>query len=205
MPIWSVPFCYVYQDGMEKTRKYCHQEYVEEEHSSIIRVSRRVPRHTGGGMVIAAACFAVRLPKSMNGGVLKYMEEVNLSRIPKDGGRMLEELGKGNMVIVRSKNDFLYIMDFDRKFHMFSHTPGAPGGGQKQFDKDEKHTAVIKKLADLSDHVYMAEFDKGLNLYGVMVSAEEGILSLYPGDDRDSDADIEFIIPEKNKTDDDKQ
>ncbi|WP_143162258.1 hypothetical protein [Sporobacter termitidis] len=133
------------------------------------------------------------------------MEEVNLSRIPKDGGRMLEELGKGNMVIVRSKNDFLYIMDFDRKFHMFSHTPGAPGGGQKQFDKDEKHTAVIKKLADLSDHVYMAEFDKGLNLYGVMVSAEEGILSLYPGDDRDSDADIEFIIPEKNKTDDDKQ
>lgn len=127
------------------------------------------------------------------------MENVNLELIPKDSDRLLEELGQGHMVIVRSKNDFLYILDFDGKFHMFSHTPGAPGGGQKQFPKDEKYTAVLRKLVDLADAVYKAEFDRELNLYGVMASAEEGILSLFPGDDRDKDSDIEFVIPEKDK------
>jgi hypothetical protein len=127
------------------------------------------------------------------------VENVNLELLPREGNRLLEELGKGYMVIVRSKNDFLYVLDFDGKFHMFSHTPGAPGGGQKQFPKDEKYTAVIRKLADLSDAVYKAEFDKGLNLYGVMASAEEGILSLFPGNDRDMDSDIEFVIPEKDE------
>ncbi|NLA88040.1 MAG: hypothetical protein GX847_12330 [Clostridiales bacterium] len=131
------------------------------------------------------------------------MENINLDILPKEGGRLLEELENGLMVIVRSKNDFLYILDFDGKFHMFSHTPGAPGGGQKQFPKDEKHTAVIRKLADLADAVYKAEFDKGLNLYGVMASAEEGILSLFPGNDRDKDSDIEFVIPEKDRPDED--
>ena len=131
------------------------------------------------------------------------MENIDLNLLPKEGARLLEELGKGNMVIARSKNDFLYILEFDNKFHMFSHTPGAPGGGQKQFPRDEKYTAVIRKIADLSDALSMVEFDKQLNLYGVMVSAEEGILSMFPGNDRDSDSDIEFILPNKDKQDDD--
>ena len=131
------------------------------------------------------------------------MENINLNLLAKDGDKMLEELGKGNMVIARSKNEFLYIIDFDGKFHMFSHTPGASGGGQKQFPKDEKYTAVIHKLAILSDSVYLAEFDKDMNLYGVMASAEEGILSLFPGDDRDKDmdSDIEFVLPDKKAPD----
>lgn len=125
--------------------------------------------------------------------------DICLDRLPKDGNRMLDELAKGRMVITRSKNDFLYILDFNGQFHMFSHTPGAPGGGQKQFPKDEKYIAVVRKLADMSDHVYMAEFDKSVNLYNAMASAEEGILSMFPGDDRDSDGDVEFIIPEKTE------
>ena len=118
---------------------------------------------------------------------------VNLDLLPKDGSRILTELSAGNMVIARSKNDFLYILDFDGQFHMFSHTPGAPGGGQKQLPKDEKSIATVKKLADISDAVYLAEFDKGLNLYGVMYTAEEGILAMFPGDERDSDGIVDFM------------
>jgi hypothetical protein len=131
------------------------------------------------------------------------MDNINLDILPKEGERILKELGEGKMVIARSKNDFLYILDFNGEFHMFSHTPGAPGGGQKQFPKDEKHIAIIRKLADLSDNIYLAEYDKGLNLYGVMASAEEGILSLFPGEDRDKDSDIEFIIPGKDAQEND--
>jgi hypothetical protein len=55
----------------------------------------------------------------------------------------------------------------------------------------------------MSDAIYMAEFDKALNIYGVMASAEEGILSMFPGDDRENDSDIEFILPNKDKQDGD--
>lgn len=124
------------------------------------------------------------------------MQLVNLSILPKDGDRVLRELADGNMVIVRSKNDFLYIVDFnDGKFHMFFHACGAPGGGKKQFPKNEKYIAVVKKLAVLADHVYKAEFEKDMNLYGVMAAAEEGILSLFPGDANGEDDVIEFIVP----------
>ena len=121
------------------------------------------------------------------------MDNINLDLLPKDGERALEELAGGNMVVMRSKNEFMYILDFDDQFHMFSHTPGAPGGGQRQFPKDEKYTATVRNLANISDAVYLVEFDKGLNLYGVMYTAEEAILEMFPGEDRDSDGVIDFM------------
>jgi len=125
------------------------------------------------------------------------MDNINLEILPKDGDRLLQELAAGNMVITRSKNDFLYIVDFNGQFHLFSHTPGAPGGGQRQFPEDEQYTAMVSKLADLADAVYMAEYDKGLNIYGVMYTAEEAILSMFPGEGSENDAMIDFTIPEQ--------
>lgn len=120
------------------------------------------------------------------------MENINLDLLPKDGELLLKELASGKMAVARSKNDFLYILDMDGQFHLFTHTAGAPGGGQKQFPKDEQYTATVRKLADLADAVYTVEYDKSFNLYGVMYTAEEGILSMFPGDDRDSDEVIDF-------------
>ena len=130
------------------------------------------------------------------------MENINLDLLPKDGERMLVELAAGNMVIARSKNTFLYIIEFSGQFHMFMHTPGAPGGGQRQFPKDEKNMAIVRKLADISDAVYMAEYDKSLNLYGVMYTAEEGILELFPGNDRESDGMVDFGLPGNDEDND---
>jgi len=124
------------------------------------------------------------------------MDRVDLDLLPKDGDRMLSELAEGNMVIARSKNDFLYILDYDGMYHLFSHTPGNPGGGQRQFPKEEQHTAMVMRLADLSDAVYVAVFDKDLNIYGVMFTAEEGILAMFPGEDRDSDGIVDFSLPD---------
>ena len=126
------------------------------------------------------------------------MDNINLDLLPKDGERVMKELAAGNMVIARSNNDFLYILALDGQFHLFSHTPGATNGSQRQFPIDEKYMATVRNLADISDAVYLAEFDKNLNLYGVMSTAEEGILSMFPGEDRDSDGMIDFGIPEKS-------
>ena len=133
------------------------------------------------------------------------MENINLDLLPKDGERVLEELAAGNMVVARSKNDFLYIIDFDMQFHMFRHTPGAPGGGQKRFPKDEQHIATVRNLADISDAVYLVEYEKNLDLFSVMYTAEEGILALFPGEDRESDGIVDFSLPsdDDNNNDDD--
>ena len=122
-------------------------------------------------------------------------DNINLDLLPKDGERVLKELAAGNMVIARSKNEFLYIVAYNNEFHMFSHTPGAPGGGQKKFPNDEKYTATVKQITELADFMYLCEFDKSLNLYGVMFTAEDGILSMFPGENRDGDQSVEFIIP----------
>ena len=132
---------------------------------------------------------------------MENIENINLDLLPKDGERVLSELSSGNMIIARSKNDFLYIIAYSDEFHMFSHTPGATGGGQKTFKNDEKYQASVRQIVELADYVYLCEFDKEMNLYGVMYTAEEGILSMFPGDDRDSDENVEFIIPDKNSTD----
>ena len=121
------------------------------------------------------------------------MENINLDIMPIDGAKMMEQLAAGNMVVARSSNDFLYIVEFDDAYHMFSHTIGSQSGGQRQFPKDEKNTAVIKRVADLSIAVYVVEFDKELDLYGVMYTAEEAILTMFPGEDRDNDAMVDFM------------
>jgi hypothetical protein len=120
---------------------------------------------------------------------------IRLDVLPKDGDRIIEELSKGNIVAARSKNEFMYMMDEAGEYRLFSHTPGAPGGGRKAFPKNEKHAALIRSFAGMSDALFLVEFDRGMNLFGVLASAEEGILSMFPGDNRDADGMVEFHVP----------
>jgi len=39
------------------------------------------------------------------------VENIQLDVMPKESERMIEELAAGNMVVARSKHDFLYIVD----------------------------------------------------------------------------------------------
>ena len=120
---------------------------------------------------------------------------INLGVLEKDGGKLLEELGIGRMAVVRSKNDFLYITETGGEYRLYTHTPGSPGGAKKQLMKNEKNTAIVRNIASVSDSVYSVEFNKEFDVFGVMACAENAILSMFPGDDRAGDADIEFIIP----------
>ena len=127
---------------------------------------------------------------------------ITLDVLPKDGNRIVEELSKGNMVAARSKNNFMYVLDDGGDYRLFSHTPGTPNGGRNSFPKNEKNTAIIKSFAEMSDALFLVEFDRKMNLFGVLASAEEGILNMYPGNDRDADETVEFFVPNikpKNK------
>jgi len=125
------------------------------------------------------------------------VEDINLDILPIDGERMLKELADGKMVIARSKNDFLYIVEFEESFHLFSHRAGSSEGGKNQFPKDEKSSAIIKKIADLADSAFVAEFFEDHDLSTVMVTAEEAILSMFPCEDTENDEIVDFSLPEE--------
>jgi len=104
-------------------------------------------------------------------------------------------LSDGHMVVFRSERDFLYILRKDAAFFMFSHTPGAEEGGRKKYPEDEKSLAIVKNLVKISDSAYEVTFSEEMDTMGVMVSAEQGILELFPMEGDVGGADIEFVIP----------
>ncbi len=119
---------------------------------------------------------------------------IDLEVLGKDGDKVLEALAQKKLVAARSRDDFLYILDRDGTYHMFTHAVGSPGGGSKRFPKDEKHTAMVKSLASVADAVFAASFDEKMDLFGVLASAEHGILSLFPGEENEDGA-ITFMVP----------
>lgn len=124
---------------------------------------------------------------------------IDLEVVGKDGDRILDELEQGKLIAARSKDDFLYILDREDQYLMFTHAVGSPEGGSKRFPKDEKHQAIVKQLAKAADAVFAATFDEKMNLFGVLSSAEHGILSLFPGEEGE-DGTITFGIPGENNT-----
>lgn len=119
---------------------------------------------------------------------------IDLEVLPKDGDKVLEALSQKKLAVARSKDDFLYILDRNGTYHMFTHAVGSPGGGSKQFPRDEKHTAMVKSLASVADAMFAVTFDEKMDLFGVLASAEHGILSLFPGEES-GDGTIDFMIP----------
>lgn len=124
---------------------------------------------------------------------------IGLGILQKDGDSLLEELRLGRMVAARSKNDFLYITDEGGEYRLYVHAPGSGSGGKKVFPKDEKHTAIIRNTAQIADSLFSVEYRKEFDIFGVMASVEEGILSMFPGNAENAGEDIEFLIPDRDE------
>jgi hypothetical protein len=124
-------------------------------------------------------------------------DKINLKMLAPGGDALLAALGRGEMVAAYSKGHFLYILTSNEQFRLFSHTAGAASGGRKSFPIDEKHRAIVKKLADTADALYAIGFDADMDLYGVMASAEEAICAMIAecGAGGAEAGDIRFVIP----------
>jgi hypothetical protein len=130
------------------------------------------------------------------------MEQLQLELLPKEGDKVLEALKAKHLVVARSKNDFMYILLRNKQYNMFMHSPGASDGGRKQFPEDEKYTAIVKNFAKLADMCVSVRFDeKKMNLFHVLASAEDAILTEFPGSDRDADEAVDFTPPTEREED----
>ena len=125
---------------------------------------------------------------------------IDLEVLGREGDKLLAALKEGKLVCARSRDDFLYILEKEGEYHLFTHHLGAPEGGSKRFPVDEKYTAMMKSLATVADAVFGVTFDPAMDLFGVMASAEHGILSLFPGAEDDGNGVITFTVPGEDAT-----
>lgn len=124
-------------------------------------------------------------------------EQVNLVMLPKETEEWMKSIEKGDLAVARSNNKFLYIYFSSGEYQLFVHTPGLSSGGRRTMTRDEKCTAMVSNLSKVADSLYSVEFEGHMDIFAVMATAEEAILSSFPNRDSVNHEDIDFIIPGK--------
>lgn len=123
-------------------------------------------------------------------------EEIQLSTIPLQTKIVMQELEKGHLVAIRSKNDFLYILEDGTRYKLFTHTVGEKEAGKRVSDKNENSPTMIDGMVRVAEAAYAAEYGN-MNVYGVMAAMEDAILTRFPV--------VETEEPEENKDGKDKK
>ncbi|MDR2132712.1 MAG: hypothetical protein LBP30_05115 [Clostridiales Family XIII bacterium] len=122
-------------------------------------------------------------------------DKIDLRMLARDGNAPSEALARGELLVAQANENFLYILESDGCFKLFSHMAGAGSGGKKSFPIDEKHRAIVKNLANIADALYAVGFDADMDVFGVMASAEEAICELSMEFGAGGAGDIVFAIP----------
>ena len=102
--------------------------------------------------------------------------EVELAPLGREKGKILKSLHDGNMVAVLSGMELMYIYALRGKYHCFIHPLDSEDGRHKAFDADERNSAMLDNLYSAADALFEICFEAGLDLMGVMVTAERGIV-----------------------------
>ena len=124
----------------------------------------------------------------------EHRDDVRIGPLEKNGDKLLRALEAGSMVAVLSKNEVMYTY-LDQGYQCWIHPLDAPEGRRKTLPRDEKHRAVIKNLAELSDQLFEIEFAPGMHPMGVMVAAERGIIRFLDMIGRLPAEDHDFMAP----------
>lgn len=107
-------------------------------------------------------------------------ESIGLEQLPKDGKRMQQALEEGKLLVLRTKDEFIYFLDGEGVYRMFKHTAGqfrADRRVQRKSPQDEEMFAGAAKAVDMA---FSVEFDPKMDIPSVLYSAEEAILQAYP-------------------------
>ena len=102
--------------------------------------------------------------------------EVELGPLGKEKGKILNSLRAGNMVAVLSGMELMYVYALHGDYHCFIHPLDSEEGRHKAFEASERNSAMLDNLYSASDALFEIRFAPELNLMGVMVTAERGIV-----------------------------
>ncbi len=103
--------------------------------------------------------------------------DVQLKLLEKDGEKLTSVLNDGNLVAVLSGLEIMYVFIYSDAYQCFIHKMDAEDGRRKTWDINERNTAMLKNLTSVADHLFEIIPKEGMNLMGVMVAAERGIIA----------------------------
>ncbi len=121
--------------------------------------------------------------------------KISLGPLAKDGDKLLASLNKGNMVAILSGAEILYTV-LQRDYLCYIHPIGAEEGRAKRLPNNAECRAVVKNLANLADQLFEVEFQKGMDILGVMQAAEFGIIEFLDSIGELPAEDIDFLTGE---------
>ena len=103
--------------------------------------------------------------------------DVELAPMKKDGDKLMEALESGKMVAVLSGLEIMYVFILRSQYQCFIHKMDAEEGRRKAWVMSERNTAMLKNLAPVCDALFEIGMKPDMNLMGVMVAAEKGIIA----------------------------
>ena len=107
-------------------------------------------------------------------------KEFSLEQLPKDAAKLQETVNVGKLLVLRIKDEFIYMVDGGSDYRMFNHTAGQYRAGRRMQPKGPKDHEMFEGAAKAVDMAFAVAFDPVMDLPSVMYHAEEAILEAYP-------------------------
>ena len=122
-------------------------------------------------------------------------QKISLGPLAKDGEKLIASLEKGNMVAILSGGEIMYtVLRVD--YLCYIHPIGAEEGRAKRLPRTTENRAIVKNLAELADQLFEVEFDRSMNIMGVMQAAENGIVAFLDSIGQLPADDVDFMTGE---------
>jgi len=104
-------------------------------------------------------------------------DKIELSFLDKEKEKITDSLKEGDMVAVLSGMEIMYVVLLRDMYRCMIHKFDAEEGRHKSFEVNERNTAMLNNLNSAADQIFRIKFAKHMDLMGVMVTAERGIIS----------------------------
>ena len=104
-------------------------------------------------------------------------DKIELSLLDKEKDSITDSLKQGNMVAVLSGMEIMYVVLLRDMYRCMIHKFDAEDGRHKSFEVNDRNTAMLNNLNSAADQIFQIRYDKKMDLMGVMVTAERGIIS----------------------------
>ncbi len=89
----------------------------------------------------------------------------------------MKVLADGGMVARLSGMEIVYTFIYRNQYQCFIHKLDAEEGRRKGWEMNERNRAMLKNLPSAADQLFEIRFKPDMNLMGVMVAAERGIIN----------------------------
>lgn len=107
----------------------------------------------------------------------EHENEVRIGALEKDGEQMLKVMEDGGMVAVLSGMEIMYTFILRGQYQCVIHKFDAEDARGKSWEMNERNRAMLKNLPSAADQLFEIIYKPGMDLMGVMMAAERGIIN----------------------------